>query len=1458
MRFKGLRLSVLLLVVCISLFLIFSASSVFGSGNTWFDSYLQVEGQYGDYYYSQTDSQPLAFSESSVLQSYLNVYNYTRNTNWLDKIVTHVDTIIDNAHDLDGDGYLGWYYEDSIISRHFHECLCFTPVAEFILLVYDNPYLHDDYMTKADEYKTFIEDELIAKFHDYNSSVGDCYEVVSDTEAYYSYEGNDDTRPHGYNRTFAMIQIQKIMYDITGNETYKNRITKVVNWFKNNHLKENTGNSYKWHYSPTYSRYEDTSHGQYDINGIVHMFRRGLRLFTGSDMDKFTNTLTEIMWNQSYTDPRLSDLVDGNEWDNRDYHYYWKYWIELTQFDKTVWKAAANKWDDWTEGYGLRMVCLSELINWDPERIANSGFEYESSSDSTLPARWVRSGSSSSTAYIDTDNEFMDWAGLTLKSDGTSNQRIYQKWEEWSANTTYYVTFDGKTDDSGAGGQVYVRNVTQSSTLATQNFSNTAWQNHSFSFTSPSNTSDEVRIYLGHQDYTVNNGYTYFDNLRIKLGNDPTPCPVTYASPSPTPDYTPTPTPSPDTLTPTPTASPVPTATTDPSAWYSDSGYTEVHSLGSGNTGTRTVEFDVVPLYDNINGIIGYADYSVTIDEFSDMAMLISLEDTGYFSVKNGSSYEYDSIVEYCSDVTYSIKMVTDLSGNSYDVYVTPTGGVETLIADDYSFNSDAPATDDLGKVCLVSSGGDNQFLVKNHTVASVTSTPTPTASPTPDGLPYSEDFNDGTADNWTVKSGSWSVSNGVYSQSTASERRGAYYSNGSTWDDYIYSADIEVEDVIAGLAYRITDSMNDYYVFRFVYPSSFNVGKVVDGDWTLLYNCTSYTPTEDMLQMKVKADGNSFTFYADDTQIGTLTDNTHSSGTVGLYTFTTTGDFDNLTATLINPPTPTATPTPTCTPSPTPGLPYSENFNDSSADDWVVKTGNWSVSNYRYIQSSTIDRRIAYYDNGSSSWIDYEYSADVKVASSGISGIAFRMNETADSYYVIRQVNDTDASFGKVIDGVWTPLNSFSSSQTADNMVELKVIASGNNFTFYADNTLLGSASDSDLTSGTVGLYTFACEGEFDNISVSELTTPTPSPTLTPTPTATPTPAGTLPYSEDFTDGVADNWTVDSGTWSVGSGVYSQSTTTGRQTAYYTNSNNWSDYEYSADVKVGTDINAGIAFRVTNNMEDCYVLRHCSNTAVGFAKIVNDGWTLLESYSHSGTEGSYVTLKVKADGSNLTFYADSTELGSITDTAHSSGSVGLYTFASSGDFDNISVSELATPTPTPTASPTPTPLLDEDFNDDSADNWTVKSGSWSASSGIYSQSSTSERRGVYYSNGTGWTDYEYSADVKAQSDMAAGIAFRVTDSMSDYYVLRLVDNGAISVGKVVDDNWTLLENYEYSGATVGSYVTLKVIADGSSFTFYADDTEIGSVTDTTHSSGTVGLYTFASDDDFDNVLVRP
>jgi unsaturated chondroitin disaccharide hydrolase len=155
-----------------------------------------------------------------------------------------------------------------------------------------------------------------------------------------------------------------------------------------------------------------------------------------------------------------------------------------------------------------------------------------------------------------------------------------------------------------------------------------------------------------------------------------------------------------------------------PGIWYSRVNFVEaVRSLGTGNTGVRTVEFDLTPQAYPLDAVVGYADSSVPVTSFSSMAMLLRMNPSGFFDVRNGGAYAAVTAVPYAANATYHVRMVADLPARVYSVWVRPPGGAEILIADRYAFRADAPLTDDLGKVVLKSGYVDNEFRVANHTV---------------------------------------------------------------------------------------------------------------------------------------------------------------------------------------------------------------------------------------------------------------------------------------------------------------------------------------------------------------------------------------------------------------------------------------------------------------------------------------------------------------------------------------------------------------------------------------------------------------------------------------------------------------------------------------------------------------------------------------------------------------------
>jgi hypothetical protein len=173
----------------------------------------------------------------------------------------------------------------------------------------------------------------------------------------------------------------------------------------------------------------------------------------------------------------------------------------------------------------------------------------------------------------------------------------------------------------------------------------------------------------------------------------------------------------------------------------------------------------------------------------------------------------------------------------------------------------------------------------------------------------------------------------------------------------------------------------------------------------------------------------------------------------------------------------------------------------------------------------------------------------------------------------------------------------------------------------------------------------------------------------------------GTTLLSDDFQDGNSTGWTTSGGTWAVQTEgtnkLYNQSdTVTGMSSA---GQSTWTDYSVEAQIKVdawsGTGGYAGILGRYQGS-NDHYRLRYVSSTnQIKLEKKIGGNVTVLDSVTVTPlTTGTYHTFKLDMNGSLLTGYLDGVQKVSFTDTALSSGQVGLYTFNQAADFDNVQV----------------------------------------------------------------------------------------------------------------------------------------------------------------------------------------
>lgn len=654
------------------------------SNNIWYDKYIALENSIGNNYYSSNDSATLAWTESWMLTSYLDLYSLTKSTSWLDKMVTHIDTIIANADDIDNDGYLGWssatyspvelqnwdfedatnpddsflpdhwtryqateqtvartsdhpntdpdnhygvqietngtqwqalkqplikyepdttyvlrfygktngsaakgraylkdattnsilceakfentswqliqqtcrtpvqsghtleiwllhqdytvtggsaYFDDVKISGKFpnmvHDGMVGTAIAKFARLIQQTPALQSAYLTKASSYRSFLESNIVPRWEN-SSYIGNTWVPISTTPGQetgvYKQPSNFDslgqtwwtTLP--YNQYLAYTNMLLILNELNGNSTYLERATWATRYFKNHIFTNGTG--YKWDYAIWNSTTpEDTSHANVDLDPIFEMYKRGI-LFTSLDMDKFANSLTDFMWNQSLTSPTVARYVTGLSPTDLRFTKLLMYWTELAQYDKRIFTIASEQYRNYTPGITAELLTLARIMKWDRAKLVNQGFELTTAADATQPAQWNRVNSTSSTAYLDSTNKYEGNYGLAIKANGTTAQQMNQTWEGWTASTSYTLSFMGKTDGTAAGGKVYVKNETTGATIASLSFTDTSWTAKSFTFTSPSSSSDVVRVYIGNNNISITNGNAYFDNIKIKATAD--------------------------------------------------------------------------------------------------------------------------------------------------------------------------------------------------------------------------------------------------------------------------------------------------------------------------------------------------------------------------------------------------------------------------------------------------------------------------------------------------------------------------------------------------------------------------------------------------------------------------------------------------------------------------------------------------------------------------------------------------------------------------------------------------------------------------------------------------------------------------------------------------------------------------------------------------------------------------
>lgn len=101
-------------------------------------------------------------------------------------------------------------------------------------------------------------------------------------------------------------------------------------------------------------------------------------------------------------------------------------------------------------------------------------------------------------------------------------------------------------------------------------------------------------------------------------------------------------------------------------------------------TGTFTVEFDMIPSKDIMNGVVGILDGIATT--YSNNSVIVRLNPSGKIDAFNDTGYAANNELIYHGGVTYHIKIDVDAVNQTYDVFATEQGGNVVEIGSAFKF----------------------------------------------------------------------------------------------------------------------------------------------------------------------------------------------------------------------------------------------------------------------------------------------------------------------------------------------------------------------------------------------------------------------------------------------------------------------------------------------------------------------------------------------------------------------------------------------------------------------------------------------------------------------------------------------------------------------------------------------------------------------------------------------------
>ncbi len=220
----------------------------------------------------------------------------------------------------------------------------------------------------------------------------------------------------------------------------------------------------------------------------------------------------------------------------------------------------------------------------------------------------------------------------------------------------------------------------------------------------------------------------------------------------------------------------------------------------------------------------------------------------------------------------------------------------------------------------------------------------------------------------------------------------------------------------------------------------------------------------------------------------------------------------------------------------------FSSDF-ESGAGGWSKSGGTWSVvsDGSQVFQQSDATSERAREFAGDTGWTDYSVQARVKATSFGsstaVAALTARVS-SATKMYRLSLVGGTKVQLESMSGSTITVLAALSRTVSTGTWYTLKLTVAGHTISGTIDGTSVGSATDSTITAGRIGLLTENAAARFDDVVVDSSTgggTTTP-PTTGSTTTPPTTPPTTTPPTGGSDTGLV-GWATQGGGTTGGAG---------------------------------------------------------------------------------------------------------------------------------------------------------------------------------------------------------------------------------------------------------------------------------------------------------------------------------